>query len=350
MSRETLSPSRMSCLLECPRKHYYRYELGIERASKSDALLFGSAWADFKQNFRKGMDPEAAFMAALDSQKERNLINMPLFAGMALAYCEIYGVKDDYATLLPEVGYDRPLDEIKGAEGVFNAFGRLDAIAATRRDEHVIFEDKTTGQDIDIGAPYWLRLRFNPQILEYVYEAAQKGWNVWRVVYEVARKPKLEKKIVPELDANGLKWFSVDATGQRMLNKDGSPRQTASEGTTLRGRMETDEELAERIKQEILGNPSRYFVRRDVDILSDQLTEFVAHRSACARLIVHLRAQEGEDRESAWPRNIDTMRCTRCDYGAPCLQGWKMDPANLPEGYEVKRRTECEQAPEAKTE
>ena len=345
--RETLSASRMNCLLECQRKHYYRYELGVEKAQKSDALLFGAAWADFKQNFRKGMDPESAFGAAIDNQKDKGLLNLPLFVGMAAAYCEIYGAKDDYAALLPEVAYDRPLDEIAGAEGMFNAFGRLDAIGCTRRGEHVVFEDKTTSQAIDLDSPYWVRLRFNTQILQYVYEVAQAGWNVWRVVYEVARKPKLEKKIVPELDENGLKVFIDDETGQRVLNKNGSPRQTAGEGTTLRGRQETDEEFAERIKQEILSNPSRYFVRRDVDILSDQLAEFASHRAACANLIAHLREREGERREDAWPRNVDSMRCAWCEFGSPCLQGWSMDPANLPEGFAIKRRTECEQAPDA---
>ncbi|GAG52887.1 unnamed protein product, partial [marine sediment metagenome] len=40
-----LTNSRISCFNTCPRKHYYRYELGIERRDeeRSEALFFGTA-------------------------------------------------------------------------------------------------------------------------------------------------------------------------------------------------------------------------------------------------------------------------------------------------------------------
>ncbi len=43
--KDTLTASRIACFLTCRRKHYYRYELGIERvayADESEALMFGN--------------------------------------------------------------------------------------------------------------------------------------------------------------------------------------------------------------------------------------------------------------------------------------------------------------------
>jgi hypothetical protein len=44
--RSVLTSSRIKCFQQCRRKHYYQYELGIERAEQEDseALAFGTAW------------------------------------------------------------------------------------------------------------------------------------------------------------------------------------------------------------------------------------------------------------------------------------------------------------------
>lgn len=348
---EALSPSRMNCLLECPRKHYFRYELGIEKAEKAVALVFGAAWADFKQCYRQGMNADDAFEITINNAKDKTYLNTPLLVGMISAYYEVYGREKNYAKLLPEVGFDRRMDELSGAEGLFNAYGRLDALGTTEKGEHVIYEDKTSSEDIDPESNYWLRVRFNVQLLQYVFEVRMAGWNPKHVIYEVARKPKCERKIIPDLDADGLKVYLDDTTGERVLNKNGTPRQTKSDGTTLKGRQETDTELAERVKQEILTYPSRYFQRRFIPILDSDLNEFAAHRWTCANMIVAYRrlaevAGEGQA-IMAWPRNVDSRKCMYCEYVGPCLQGWSVNPENLPEGYVLKKKTACEQMPDS---
>jgi hypothetical protein len=44
--RDLLTNSRIRCFQTCQRKHYFVYELGIERARKEDseALVFGTVW------------------------------------------------------------------------------------------------------------------------------------------------------------------------------------------------------------------------------------------------------------------------------------------------------------------
>ena len=61
--RDVLTHSRMRCFQTCRRKHYYRYELGIERAGEdeSEALYFGSmihtaleVWWNFHKEAQHG--------------------------------------------------------------------------------------------------------------------------------------------------------------------------------------------------------------------------------------------------------------------------------------------------------
>ncbi len=61
--RDVLTHSRVRCFQTCRRKHYYRYELGIERAGEdeSEALYFGSmihtaleAWWNFHKEAQDG--------------------------------------------------------------------------------------------------------------------------------------------------------------------------------------------------------------------------------------------------------------------------------------------------------
>ena len=44
--RDVITNSRVRCFQTCRRKHFYQYELGIERADEEEkeALVFGSVW------------------------------------------------------------------------------------------------------------------------------------------------------------------------------------------------------------------------------------------------------------------------------------------------------------------
>ena len=44
--RDVLTNSRIRCFQTCRRKHYYQYELGIERIDEEEreALYFGNCW------------------------------------------------------------------------------------------------------------------------------------------------------------------------------------------------------------------------------------------------------------------------------------------------------------------
>ena len=334
---ETLSPSRMNCLLECPRKHYYKYELGIEKVEKSMALSIGSAWADFKQRFREGVPVEDAVGQVLEAQKDIANLNVSMFIAMATAYGMCYGDRDAYQHIYPEVAFDREMTELPGS---FRAIGRLDAIGMTKRGDHVICEDKTAGEDITPGAPYWDRTLFNVQVLQYVYEARMLGWDVSRVVYEVSRKPKTERRTIPELDENGLKIVTVTSTGQRAFNKNGTPRQAGGDGYTIKGRFETDDEYSCRMRNDILAEPEVWFAQRDIWVTDATLAEFAEHRAACVRIILTNRdaAAGMPDPASAWPRNVDSWRCrSKCDFCGFCLQGWSTKPDELPEGYVMKK-------------
>jgi hypothetical protein len=335
---EALSASRMTCLLTCPRQYFYKYELGIERLEKPKALVFGAVWAKFKELYRLNVPLDDAMHQAIASQKDTTNLDTPVFVAMATAYDTCYGNRGVYSHIYPEVEFDRPMTELPGD---FRAFGRLDAICVTKAGEHVINEDKTTSVDISPSAPYWDGTLFNVQVLYYVAEVRRLGWNVRRVVYEVSRKPKTERKTIPELDDNGLKIVICDATHERAMNKNGTPRQIAGDGFTFQGRMETDGEYATRLKGDILSDPVKWFAQRDIWVKDAALAEFEGHKAACVRLILSSReaATGMPDPALAWPRNVDSQRCrNKCEYCGFCLQGWSTRPEELPEGYAFTKR------------
>src|SRR5690606_36744924 len=133
-----------------------------------------------------------------------------------------------------------------------------------------IVETKTTADSIAPDSDYWLRLRFNGQLMQYVLAARTFGWDISTVIYDVVRKPAIEPRQIPLLDAEGRKVV-LDANGERVLKKDGSPRESGDKekGYTLQTRIETPEEFSDRLYQDTLARPDFYFARREVPILED---------------------------------------------------------------------------------
>jgi hypothetical protein len=73
MMKELLTASRMAALLACPRKHFWRYELGLRRTVDADALRFGSAWHRAMEARWSGADISAAFVAGVGDKSEVNV-------------------------------------------------------------------------------------------------------------------------------------------------------------------------------------------------------------------------------------------------------------------------------------
>lgn len=205
---------------------------------------------------------------------------------------------------LPSANSNADMREAVQQEKNLRSAGKIDGLVELADGRLALKEDKTTGDSISSESDYWLRLRFNSQLMQYVLAARQLGWDVAVIIYDVVRKPAIR------------------------------PKQIKVEGVT---RTETPEEFSKRLFEDTQSRPEFYFARREVPILESDLEEFTVQRLTLARIILHCRQLEKKlgRREQAWPRNVSELSCQSCPYSSFCLQNLTVDLAHPPTGFRV---------------
>jgi hypothetical protein len=330
----TLTATRQSYLLSCPRKHYWRFEVGLERDSDSIALLFGSAWHRASEARWKGADYESALAAALGEATNLDEISVATLSGLLAGYFRHYANEALIKTVHPEVEFRSPLNGSR----TFDIAGKIDGLCELHDARLALLESKTTSDSLAPDSDYWLRLRWNGQLMQYVLASRLMGWDVATVIYDVVRKPAIEPRQIALTDDQGRKVVN-DATGQRVFKKDGSPRESADKekGYVLQTRVETPDEFSARLFEDTVSRPDFYFARREVPILEGDLEEFTEQRLTLSRMILHCRqSQKRFDKpERAWPRAVSELTCRSCSYSEFCLQNIGIDLAHPPTGFKV---------------
>ena len=334
-----LTASRLSSLRKCPRQHYYRYELGLSRVRDAAALRFGAAYHVGLELFNSGKSADEAIATAtagyatcpgwadptewaVECEKIRQLL-----AGYFWRY-----ENDDIEILSAEQVFETSLlnPVTSSASRTFSLAGKIDALVRLAPSRLAVLEYKTTGEDIGPNSEYWLRLRCDPQISQYILGARALGHDTATVIYDVTRKPTIQPKQIPLLDDKGNK-IVLDADGRRVINPNGKPRQSADKekGYTLQTRPETPQEYGQRLLEDIGDRPDFYYARREVPRLEDELQEFQLELWQQAR---QLREAQ---RHGRWFRNVGKMTCDYCQFSDLCLQGIHVEPDKPPAGYEI---------------
>ena len=291
----------MGTMLQCPRKHYWRYEVGLIHDSDTLALRLGSAWAKAQEARWRGADYQTALATAVPEQTKFEPIDLATFSALLAGYYRHYEHEAGTDTLVkelnPEVEFCLPLAKSR----TFRVAGKMDGLAVLHDGRLALKEDKTTKDSVAPDSDYWLRLRFNPQLLQYILAARTLGWDVATVVYDVVRKPAIRPKQIPKQD-----------------------------------RVETPQEFAQRLFEDTIARPDFYFARREVPILEDNLDEFREHREVIAQTILHNRRSETRfaKPERAWMRNVSERTCNFCPYQF-CLHNIGVDLATPPAGFRV---------------
>jgi len=333
MTKELLTYSRQMSLLSCPRAHYYRYELGLQSATDSIALQFGSAWHRAMEARWKGANYDLALAAAVPEGIEFDEANIAVIAGLLAGYYEYYA-NDPVKEMLPEVEFSHP---IKGSH-TFDSAGKIDGIGVLSDGRQAMVEHKTTGDSLAEDSDYWLRLRWCGQVMQYIIASRLSGWDIRTVLYDVTRKPSIAPKTISVLDDAGCK-IVVDASGARVFKKDGKPRESGDleKGYTVQTRLETSEEFSSRLAADCKARPEFYFARHSVPILDQDLQEFEVQRTGLAHIILWYR--QAQKRVSApaqaWPRNCNGMTCKACPFAGPCLQNLTIDTEHVPAGFVI---------------
>lgn len=330
--REVLTASMQSVLLGCPRKFFYRYEMGLQSTTEKAALSFGSAWHRAMDARWKGLPADTALLSGIgQGESPLDELAVAVLSGLLAGYYAAYQA-DPIRELAPEQEFRFPL----AGSRTFDSAGKIDGLGRKHDGRSVLLEHKTTSDSVAPESDYWLRLRFNSQILQYVDAARALGHAVEEVLYDVAKKPAIRPKTIPELDEQGRK-IVMDAAGLRVMKKDGTPRESAGDGMKVQARLETPEEFNRRLTEDAMARPEFYFARREVPVLDQDLDEFRIQRLEISRMILSMRRSSrfAAHPRHAWPRNCSEMTCGFCEFKEFCLQNISIDPAHPPAGFVV---------------
>jgi len=356
---EPITHSELSTLRRCPRMHYFRYDLrlspirdqvylrmgsahhkGVELHGNqtSDAEAIDGASADYLQPPPAGIDKHAW---AIERETVRNLL-----AGWLWRYSA-----DNIRPIACELAFEIPLvnPETGASSRTFVLAGKIDAIVQLPDGRLAVQEVKTAGEDIGPEAAYWLRLRKDPQISLYYLAARAVGHDVATVLYDVTRKPTIQPAAVAVLDDDGLKVV-LDRDGNRVLTKQGKPRQTSSteDGYVLQTRPMTPEEWGSKLLADIGERPDYYYQRREVPRLEDELTQFQAELWQQAQQLMECRRRAARlpRPQDAYFCNVGRFTCDHCPFAEICLQSITVNPDAPPAGYEVRDELHPELIPE----
>ena len=344
MSKIILTASSMACALRCPRRYWYDNILGLKEVTPSEALRIGTAVHNGGEARAKGLDFAAQYKAAISGGSLDEWMAAKVF-GILGAYDKKYGeVEDaDCAAMEPEVQLVDPIDGSR----TFGQQGKADGLAVLKDGRRVVWERKTTSDDLSETSDYWDRLKFNIQLLAYAGWVEHSTGELPVCVYDVIRKPQLQPKSnVPEVDADGLP-IVLDANGQRCIKRDGTPKKTAdsAKGERIAGHPETPDEYGARILEAMGAEPERYFARREVSITADMLAEFKRERLGVCRMLLHFasEARRSERPEYAYPRACNPDNCRSCPFSGVCLNRIPVDEKSVPEGFRIAHHEELTQ-------
>ena len=332
---DLLTASRMNSLLYCPRSHYWSMEVGLQKEDAALALRFGSAWHAAMEARWNGLDYDAAMASAVPEGIDLDPYDCATLGGLLAGYYRHYGETEVFGKLHPEQKFEYRLEGSRS----FKVVGKIDGLGILQDDRTGLIESKTTSDSVSPDSEFWLRLRFNMQVLQYVHAARTLGWDIAVAIYDVTRKPGIKPKQVVDLDEAGKK-IVLDTQGQRVFKKNGEPRESGSEadGWMVSSHIETPDEYSNRLIEDIASRPDFYFARREVPIIEDELAEFVEQRLTLSRMILHMRNSEKRmsKPEQAWPRAVSENNCHFCAYAKFCLQNISVDLKHPPAGFKVQ--------------
>jgi len=83
--KELLTATRMATLLGCPRRHFWRYEIGLKAVTEAQALRFGTAWHAAMEARWQGLAFEAALAAAVKDVKFEE-VQLATLSGLLAGY------------------------------------------------------------------------------------------------------------------------------------------------------------------------------------------------------------------------------------------------------------------------
>lgn len=332
-----LTHSSMSCAKTCLRMYYYKYILGLVKQRIGTPMYVGSLFHDGLELGAAPPKPEPPEWLGLDGDYEGDRYkwecDYQLACAMVNAYHE-YWADRSIEIVEREWEFTMPIanPDTSGRSRTFDAAGKIDKIVELPDGRMAIMEHKTTTQDLAPDGAYWRKLTIDQQISHYWLGASHGGFDIKTILYDVTRRPMLKPRSIPVLDEEGNK-IVVDADGERVYNKNGSPRQSAGDGMTLQTRAESPQEFGLRVFEEMSGNPDRYFCCREIPRLENDMEVYKQELWQQSRMI-------GDCQTNGY-FFMNTGACFKwnrpCEYFDVCTSGIFKEGDDAPIGFEFNR-------------
>jgi len=200
----------------------------------------------------KGADYDATLAAAVPEGVELDELAVATLSGLLAGYFHRYQNEDFIRQVHSEVEFRQPLPKSR----TFTLAGKMDGLCVLHDGRLALKEDKTTSDSLAPDSDYWLRLRFDSQLFQYVLAARPMGWDVATIIYDVTRKPAIEPRQIPLTDDQGLKVV-LDASASACSRKTAPAESGDKEkGYTLQVRIESPEEFSQRLYNDTLARPT----------------------------------------------------------------------------------------------
>jgi hypothetical protein len=297
---QLLTNSRRTSYNDCPRKHFFAYELSRRPAVTSDALRFGSLMHNALELWWREASIEPVLEFLDSATEDDNTYEIAKARALIVAYNERY--RDDhekYEVVEVEHEFRAPLINPRTNHNsqTWLLAGKIDVIVRERSTGAVIIiEHKTTSDSIAPDSDYWLRLTIDGQISGYYVGAETSGYSCECCVYDVIKKPMLKPALATPED-------------QRKYTKDGKLY------SNQRDTDETVEEYYDRLTTDIASRPDFYFCRRETVRLGDDLEDYMKDMWSCGREIRNAQIT------GYWRRNVGACnRYGMCEYFGVCCK------------------------------
>ena len=318
--RDLLTHSRMATFKTCPRKHYFKYDLGIVRDRDSAPLRFGGNFhlglellgkgeslTDVCQTIRQQYaDPPA--WAQDGDELEAWRVEEEQVVRMLCGYEWMWGT-DGITVVATEQQFCLPIrNPVTGGSSTrYRIGGKMDQIVRLPGGQLAVMEHKTTGDPIESpDADFWKRTRLDHQVSLYFWAAWELGYGVETIVYDVIHKPGIKPK---KLTKSERKQYVI-----------GPDEDEAPERETIRM-------YGDRLTEDIGTRPHYYFRREEVPRLMSDIGEFRAElwQQQKAIAAAHLHGRHYRN----------TGACSmpyRCEYLDIC-HGCGSFEDGIPDGY-----------------
>lgn len=339
-----LTHSSTTAYRACPRRYYYRYELGLRPDRISAPLRMGSAVHLGLDARAQGRSPEDSLLVAAEAystypawavtddarrewEYERETVIRLLHA-----YFWYWQAPDAQITFLDtEKVFSLPIrNPVTGAIAkIFKFAGKMDKRVRLFDGRVALYEHKTTSLSLAPDSEYWNNLRLDPQVSAYLAAARRLNMGVSTVMYDVLRKPQIEPTPVPLLDDQGFKVV-LDRDGRRVLTKAGKPRETGStaEGFVLQTRPMTSAEWGDKLTADIVSRPDHYFARREIARLDADLEEWEEELWQQQQQLLESR------RRGRWFKSVSWANCGHCEFRDVCQTNIRpLGPTDVPDGF-----------------